>query len=119
MFVVLNPPAKISAGTHVNNQNIINVAMSRARDYLFFIVPEGQIDGYGVKNKLGDIISNNDRAVFKCRDIEKVIFEEENYIEKNTSVSCHMPVNVYYDTSAVYDVRWDDNSLDIQIHDEE
>lgn len=116
MFVVLNPPAYNTAGTHVNNTNIINVAMSRARDYLFFVVPEGQIDGYNVKNKLGKIIDANDRSILHCKEIEKVIFGEENYIESNTEITPHLPVNVYYKSQAKYDVRWDDTALDIQMH---
>ena len=116
MFVVLNPPAYNTAGTHVNNTNIINVAMSHARDYLFFVVPEGQIDGYNVKNKLGKIIDANDRSILHCKEIEKVIFGEENYIESNTEITPHLPVNVYYKSQAKYDVRWDDTALDIQMH---
>lgn len=116
MFVVLNPPAYNTAGTHVNNNNIINVAMSRAKDYLFFVVPEGQIDGYNVKNKLGKIIDANDRSILHCKEIEKVIFGEENYIESNTEITPHLPVNVYYKSQARYDVRWDDTALDIQMH---
>lgn len=117
MFVVLNPPSRSSSGTHVNNQNIINVAISRARDYLFFVVPEGQIDGYGVKNRLGDIIDDQNRSIFHCANLEKNIFGKEKYIEENTMVTCHLPVNVYYESSAEYEVRWDDSALDIQIHD--
>ena len=117
MFVVLNPPKNNTSGTHVNNQNIVNVAISRARDYLFFVVPEGQIDGFGIKNRLGDIIDAKNRAIFYCSKLEKIIFGKEKYIENNTSVTCHMPVNVYYKPSAEYEIRWDDNSLDIQIHD--
>lgn len=116
MFVVLNPPAYNTSGTHVNNTNIINVAMSRARDYLFFVVPDGQIDGYNVKNKLGKIIEANVRSILHCKDIEKVIFGEENYIENNTEITPHLPVNVYYNSQAKYDVRWDDSALDIQMH---
>jgi hypothetical protein len=117
MFVVLNPPKNNTAGTHVNNLNIINVAISRARDYLFFVVPEGQIDGFGIKNRLGEIIDVNNRAIFHCSELEKVIFGADNYIEKNTTVTCHMPVNVYYESATEYEIRWDENSLDIQIHD--
>lgn len=116
MFVVLNPPAYNTSGTHVNNTNIINVAISRARDYLFFVVPDGQIDGYNVKNKLGKIIDANVRSILHCKDIEKVIFGEENYIESNTEITPHLTVNVYYNSQAKYDVRWDDSALDIQMH---
>lgn len=116
MFVVLNPPASSYSGSHVNNQNIINVAMSRARDYLFFVIPEGQIDGYHIKNKLGKIVNSQDRSVLPCAQMEKLMFGDEHYIEENTEVTCHLPVNVYYNSNSEYDVRWDDNAIDIQIH---
>ena len=116
MFVVLNPPASSYSGSHVNNQNIINVAMSRARDYLFFVIPEGQIDGYHIKNKLGKIVNSQDRSVLPCAQMEKLMFGDEHYIEENTEVTCHLPVNVNYNSNSEYDVRWDDNAIDIQIH---
>ena len=117
MFVVLNPPVNSYSGSHVNNQNIVNVAMSRARDYLFFVIPEGQLDGYHIKNLLGKILEKSDKAIMYCRQLEKVIFGKEHYIEENTEVTCHMPVNVYYNSQKEYDVRWDDNAIDIQIND--
>lgn len=116
MFVVLNPPVNSYSGSHVNNQNIVNVAMSRARDYLFFVIPEGQLDGYHIKNILGKILKTSDKTIMYCRQLEKVIFGKEYYIEENTEVTCHMPVNVYYNSQKEYDVRWDDNAIDIQIN---
>ena len=115
MFIVLNPPMNVSSGSHINKDNIINVAMSRARDYIFFVLPEGQIDGYNIKNRLGNIINNDDRSILKCPDIESVIFDSRDYIYQNTNITCHMPVNVYYDNSAKYNVRIDDMNIDIQV----
>ena len=40
-----------------------------------------------------------------------------NYIASNTHVTCHMPVNVYFDYQAKYDVRIADDALDIKIND--
>ena len=119
MFIVLNPPANVSSHSHINTENIINVAMSRARDYIFFILPSGQIDGFNVKNRLGNIIDQKDRTLQYCSDIETVLFGNRNYIYENTNVSCHLPVNVFYDCHAKYEVRIDDTALDIQIKDED
>lgn len=93
--------------------------MSRARDYLFFVIPEGPIDGYHIKNKFGKIVKPEDRSVISCSHMEKVMFVNEHYIEENTEVTCHLPVNVYYNSHSVYDVCWDDNAIDIQIHSNE
>lgn len=118
MFVVLNPPAKVGNMSHINDINIVNVAMSRARDYLFILMPQGQMDGYNVKKRIYKSLKNEDnKSIQLCRNIEKVIFGNEHYIEENTEVTCHLPVNVYYNSYSEYDVRWDDSALDIQIHD--
>lgn len=117
MFIVLNPPAYCTSGTHVNNENIINVAISRARDYIFFILPNGQQPGFYMKNKIGSIVPFTERSVMKCRDVERVMFHgNENYIYENTHVSCHMPVNVYCEENAPYEVRMSEDALDIKIN---
>lgn len=118
MFIVLNPPAVCTSGTHVNNTNIINVAMSRARDYIFFVIPNGQQKGFFMKNKIGHLLANIfDRAILKSRDIERVMFQgNDNFIYENTHVTCHMPVNVYCEDNALYEVRMSDNALDIKIN---
>ena len=43
MFIILNPPSNTTSGSHVNDLNIVNVAMSRARDYIFFILIEKKL----------------------------------------------------------------------------
>lgn len=117
MFIVLNPPAECTSGTHVNNENIINVAMSRARDYLFFILPNGQQKGFFMKNRIGKVVSNSDRTMLECKKIEQVLFHgNDNFIYENTHVTCHMPVNVYCEDNAVYEVKMSDDAIDIKIN---
>ncbi len=117
MFIVLNPPAICTTGSHVNNQNIINVAMSRARDYIFFVLPNGQQRGFKMKNLIGKYISFTDRAIIKCSDVERLMFQgNDNFIYENTHVTCHMPVNVYCEETALYEVRMSDDALDIKIN---
>lgn len=118
MFIVLNPPATCTSGAHVNNQNIINVAMSRARDYIFFITPRGQVQGFTMKNRIGKLLNYNDISIQECRNIEKIMFYgNDNFIYENTHVTCHMPVNVYCENNTRYDVRMSDDALDIKIND--
>ena len=117
MFVVMNPPEYVTRGTHINKQEIINVAMSRARDYLFFVLPEGQIKGLELKNRIGHLVNDNDRTILRCSNLEKVIFGKENYILEHTEITCHQPVNVYYKPSAEYEIRVDDTAMDIKIND--
>ena len=116
MFIVLNPPAQCTNGTHVNNENIINVAMSRARDYLFFILPKGQQKGFFMKNQIGNSLKMADSSIIDCRHVEKVLFNNDNYIYENTHVSCHMPINVFCDDNAIYEVRMGEEAIDIKIN---
>lgn len=115
MFVVMNPPAKCSSDAHVNEEYIINVAMSRARDYLFILLPNGQPNGFYRKPQLGKLVDSHDRATLDCKQIEEVIFGQKNYIYSNTHVTCHMPVNVYYEENAEYEVKIGDEAIDIKI----
>ena len=117
MLLVLNPPPKTYAMSHINNTNIINVAMSRARDYIFFLMPEKEEDGYQIKDQLGKIIDVKDRSVHFCGDVERIIYGDSDYIYNNASIQCHQSVNVFYDNRAKYEIRLSDSALDIQIND--
>lgn len=115
MFVVMNPPANCSSESHVNEEYIINVGISRARDYLFILLPKGQPNGFYRKQQLGTLVSNNDRSLLDCAQIEEAIFGQKNYIYSNTHVTCHMPVNVYCEENAEYEVKLGDEAIDIKI----
>ena len=117
MFIILNPPVNATSGTHINKLNIINVAMSRARDYIFFIVPDQVYPGFYRREELWKLVEQKDKTVHTCQNIEKTIFGSPNYIYDNTNITPHLPVNVYYDTHALYEVRMDESTLDIQIND--
>lgn len=114
MILLLNPPAVISQQAHVLNENIVNVGISRAKDYLFIVTPDTQDPKFVTRNRLG-ILSNTHRSILKCMDLERVIFGENNYIQNNTDIRCHMPVNVYADSWARYEVRVSDDAIDIRI----
>ena len=116
MIVVLNPPANVGVNSHVNNQNIINVAMSRAKDYVFFLVPDDRTQGFYTREILGKLAVQ--KSILYCTDIEKTIFNDNEFIKNNTNVSCHTPVNVYFDSTSLYEVRKDDLAVDIQINEQ-
>lgn len=117
MIVVLNPPVNVGQNSHVNNQNIINVAISRAKDYIFFLVPDNKTHGFPTREVLGKM-SGDEKNILFCDKIEQIMFGQENYIQQHISVTCHMPVNVYYEPSALYEVRKDDMAVDIQINEQ-
>lgn len=126
VFVVFNPPKGIS--THpdkimLNKQHIINVAVSRARDYLFLLIPHKDTVGYENLveiNKIGRIIIENCKGeyqYFTSDQIEKLIFGQSKYLEENTFVTSHQMANVYTEAGMKYEVRIDENSVDVQISD--
>lgn len=119
MFIILNPPSNVTSGTHINKLNILNVAMSRARDYIFFIIPDKHVNGFNKREELWSLVDDKDKTVQTCVDVEKVMFGNTSFIYENTNVTPHLPVNVYYDTHALYEVRVDETAIDIQINDDE
>lgn len=116
MFVVMNPPAECTSGTHINNQNIINVAMSRAKDYLFLLIPDTQISGFSYRELIWSMVNPNDMALLSCSKLEEIMFGIPDYLARNINVTCHMPVNVYYEPSRLYEVKIDESAIDIQIN---
>lgn len=125
ILAVFNPPTGIQADPEkimLNRQNIINVAISRASDYLFVLLPHPDSYGYdnlieinklcGIANKkIGSV------NVINADDIEKSMFGSRDYIESNTFVTNHQLANVYTKPAGLYEVRIDDNAVDIQVGD--
>jgi len=123
VFVMFNPPKGLKGATDrvlVNDPNIINVAISRARDYLFILMPEKEMYGFECLYQIismGNIVvkESGSYSVNTADKIEQIIFGEKGYIEKNTFVTTHQLANVYSKPASLYEVRIDDNSVDIQI----
>lgn len=117
ILVVLNPPASCTSGAHINNRSILNVAMSRARDYLFLIMPDSQVQGFTLREQIGRLAVSGDRTISRCMELERAMFGESGHIRANTAIACHLPVNVYHAPTAQYEVRMSDEALDIKIND--
>lgn len=123
IIAVLNPPTGMRAATDrimLNNKNVLNVAISRASDYLFILLPHPDSHGYENLieiNKLCKIANaiKSQTAVINCDDVEKIVFDKRDYIESNTFVTTHQMANVYSKAASLYEVRIDDNSVDIQL----
>lgn len=123
MLVVLNPPMGMKVAAErifLNNKNILNVAISRAQDYLCILLPHKDTDGYENLyeiNTIGNIAMRLDNSVlsYTCDEIEEIIFGRKFYIESNTFVTSHQLTNVYTKASKKYEVRIDEKSIDIQL----
>lgn len=122
IIAVLNPPPSISTSPQLflNKQNILNVAISRARDYLFVIMPDDETED--IKNlkkvaKVEQLIKAGGAfAEYASHAIEKIIWDKENYLEENTFSTGHQMVNVYRKPERYYEIRSDESAIDVQIH---
>ena len=127
IITVLNTPKGLKGAPDkifLNRKNILNVAISRARDYLFVLIPHIDTDGYENLNEIRSIgyIANKkcrtDLSIINADLVEGIIFKDSAFIEKNTFVTSHQMANVYTDAQKLYEVRIDENAVDIQINSE-
>lgn len=123
MFVVLNPPKGLKSAPErifLNNKNILNVAISRAQDNLCILLPHRDTEGYENLyeiNALGRIAQKDKKniSIYTSDQIEEVIFGRMFFIENNTFITSHQLANVYSKAAKRYEVRIDENSVDIQL----
>lgn len=118
MFVVLNPPAYISDKSFLNQVNLINVAVSRARDSLFVLMPEENtknLEKLAVVNRLEDLLKEIGCRKVDAHEIEKEILGSPTFLEENVFSTGHQSVNVYGKPERRYEVRSEDDAVDIQL----
>jgi hypothetical protein len=103
-----------------HKKNILNVAISRAKDYLFIMVPDDNttnIQNFVYWTELQNIMNRLQIQFtdFKHTDIEKHIFNEQNHIENHSLKTEHQIVNIYSKPFIEYFVTTSDVAVDIQI----
>ena len=123
LFAVFNTPPTISTSPNMflNRQNIINVAISRAKDYLFLVMPDDETENIGnlsLVNKVVDYFADDaaNSGEFAAHDVEESIFGRATYIEENSFATGHQNVNVYNLPEGRYEIRSEDNAVDVQLH---
>lgn len=123
IFAVFNPPRGLKVATDkvfLNNKNIVNVAISRAQDYLCILLPHCETDGYDKLYELNQIglIAQKDPdnvQTYTCDELEEIICGKKFYIENNTFVTSHQLANVYTKPTKKFEIRIDESSVDIQL----
>ena len=125
IITLFNPPVGLRYGAsniHLNNKNIINVAISRAKDYLIVLQPDRHhCPGYEHLEQINRLISISSKklkdmtSVIPASKIEQIIFGKAHYLESNTFVTSHQLANVYTMPPFLYEIRVDENSVDILI----
>jgi hypothetical protein len=122
IVAVFNPPPTISTSAQMflNRQNILNVAISRARDYLFIVMPDDQTADVGNLRKMARIenLAKEGGAFseYASQELEELIFGNRRYLEENTFSTGHHMVNVYLKPERYYEIRSDESAIDIQLH---
>ena len=122
IFVVLNTPPSISASPEMflNKRNIINVSISRAKDYLFLIMPDDDTDNIQnlrlVKRVEQLVKQGGCYTELHTPELEELMFGSSTYLEDNTFSTGHQSVNVYGLPEKCYEIRSEDTAVDVQIH---
>lgn len=122
VFTVFNTPPKISPSKDMflNKKNIINVSISRARDYLFIVMPDDDTDNIAnlrlVKNVERLVHGTDSWKEFLSHDLEKLMFDDPNFLENNSFSTGHQRVNIYGLPENRYEVRTEESAVDVQVH---
>ena len=122
IFAVYNTPPSISTSKEMflNKRNIINVSISRAKDYLFIIMPDDyteNINNLKAVKRIEQLFKTvGTYAEFKTADLERCMFGNDNYLEENAFSTGHQDVNVYGEPEKYYEIRSEETALDVQIH---
>jgi hypothetical protein len=123
MIVALfNPPPGISGrnGSFINKKNIINVAVSRARDYLVVMMPDDSTENIGNMlevRKIEGLMRRDEKhcVVYESSFVESMIFGSKSFIEDNAFSTGHQAVNVYGVPEMRYEIRTEDTAVDVQV----
>ena len=122
IFAVFNTPPTISDSKEIflNKRNIINVSISRAKDYLFIVMPDDNTENISTLHlvkRVERLIKETDKwTETYSPDLEKQMFGDSNYLENNVFSTSHQSVNVYGLPEKYYEVRTEDYAVDVQIH---
>ncbi len=122
IFAVFNTPPIITTGKDMflNKSNIINVSISRAKDYLFVVMPDDDTENIGnlhLVKRVEQLFKNSGSYVeFQTHDLEQHIFGNAQYLEENAFSTVHQSVNVYRLPEKCYEVRSEDTAVDVQIY---
>lgn len=121
IIAVYNPSPGMSSSSSnfLNKKNIINVSISRARDYLFILMPDDNtenVDNLLLIKQMERYIKETDQYTeYSSQTIEQLMFGKSDYLEENSFSTAHQNVNVYGIPEQIYEIRSEDDAIDIQI----
>ena len=104
----------------LNKKTILNVAISRARDYLFVVMPDDytdRIENLKQVNRIEKYIDDIGKYTeYHTSDLEMMMFGKNDYLEENSFTTGHQSVNVYGLPEKKYEIRSEDTAVDVQVH---
>lgn len=120
IIALLNPPPGMgrSERSFINNKRVLNVAISRARDYLVVAMPDENTPNVQFLRGPNAIarLMRQTPGVFEeleTPDLEESVWSDRDYIEKNTYSTGHQNVNVYETPEKRFEVRSEKAALDV------
>lgn len=125
IIALFNPPPKISShkDMFLNKLNIVNVSISRARDYLIVLMPDDEtenVDNLTLIKKVEQLCKDQSDCIeLHSPEIEELIFGSKSYLEDNSFSTIHQLVNVYGKPEKYYEIRSEDAAVDVQIHEQQ
>ncbi len=112
-----NPPNKGHENNAINNKNIINVAISRAKEHLILFMPYNY-QKYPNLKELSSIFSKSiaPKTNVTADELELALFGEVDKIEQMTYSTARHPINVFGNSDYRYEIRIEEDALDIQVN---
>lgn len=124
VLCLFNPPPTLSKSPNafLNKKNILNVAVSRAKDYLILLMPDDNT--VGIENlyqiqRLRGIIQYYLAGVcqrWTSAQIEEILFGAPDFLYENTFATTHQSVNVYTEPEKKYEIRVEETAIDVQVN---
>ncbi len=131
VYFIVNPPnysiSSPSYGAFIHKHYLINVAISRAKDYLIILYPDNDTKGIGNLEKINvqndgsieQILNikmglNIDSITIHSSSVEEKLFNKKGFIQENSRTNKHQLVNVYNLAEKPYIVRESTTAIDIQ-----
>ncbi len=120
IIALLNPPQGMGRheGSFINDKKVLNVAISRARDYLVVAIPDEKTPN--IQYLRGPLsiarLMRQTPGVFaelQTPDLESSVWGDRDYVEMNTYSTGHQNVNVYETPEKRFEVRSEDAALDV------
>jgi hypothetical protein len=125
VLAVLNPTnVKAHISRFLKKPYIMNVAISRAEDYLILFVPDEDTQGMNYLEDLQNLLSiiyslpKSEWCELNAWDIEPKLLPSENFIADHSFITSHQNVNIYGKPLYPYFIRICNSSVDVHWEEE-